>query len=108
MERAEAQRKLLNQRSPLRLEKIPSASKPYDETRMLGQDAYTALMQEYGPGRGAAERLQELGIPGLQYRDPTFQDAPNFSNFTVFPGSADLLTILERNGIPLNKGLAGK
>jgi len=108
MERAEAQRKLLNERSPIRLEKIPSASKPFDETRMLGKEAYTAIAQEYGSGRGTVERLQELGIPGLQYRDPTFQDAPNFFNFTVFPDSAELLQILERNGIPLGKGLVGK
>lgn len=109
MAAAENQRLALNASHPLRLEKIPSAGKPYDATRMTGKDAQVALAREYGNQKLVSGRLKELGIPGLRYLDGSSRNmGDGTSNFVVFPGNESFLQILERNGIPLNKGLAGK
>jgi len=104
---AEQQRQNLNASHPLRLDKIPSASKPYDATRMAGKEAYTALAREYGNPRLVSERLKELGIPGLRYLDGSSRNlGEGSSNFVIFPGNESKLSILERNGLPLKTGLA--
>lgn len=109
MDAAESQRQQLNSSHPLRLDKIPSASIPYDATRMGGKDAWTALAREYGNQKLVSERLNELGIPGTRYLDANSRGAQDgTSNFVIFPGNESFLTILERNGIPLEllNGLA--
>ena len=48
---------------------------------------------------GAAQRLRELGIPGVRYLDGGSRGAGGgTSNFVVFPGEENALQILERNG----------
>lgn len=48
------------------------------------------------------ETLRQLGIPGIRYLDGGSRAAgQGTSNYVVFPGNEDLLTILERNGIPI-------
>ena len=52
-----------------------------------------------------ANRLRELGIPGIRYLDGGSRGAGGgTSNFVVFPGNEDILQILERNG----QGLLGR
>ena len=46
--------------------------------------------------------LRAAGIPGIRYLDGGSRGAGSgTSNYVVFPGEEALLTILERNGIPL-------
>lgn len=52
----------------------------------------------------AAQRLRQAGIPGIRYLDGGSRGAGSgTSNFVVFPGEEGLLTILERNGVPLGR-----
>ena len=101
IQKSEAQRLLLNERSPLRLEKIPSASIPYDASRMAGKDALTAIRQRSGLGvtGGVEQQLRAAGIPGIRYLDGGSRGTgAGTSNYVVFPGNEDILKILERNG----------
>ena len=109
IQKSEAQRVLLNERSPMRLDKIPSASIPYDASRMKGKDALTAIQQRSALGKtgGVEEQLRKAGIPGIRYLDGGSRGTgTGTSNFVVFPGNEDLLRILERNGQPI--GLLGR
>jgi hypothetical protein len=97
--KAEEQRTRLNTSHPLRLEKIPSASMPFDENRMFGKDVITAITQRSGAGKqGVAEQqLQQAGIPGIQYLDAGSRDTGKGTrNFVVFPGEEEKVKILER------------
>jgi hypothetical protein len=48
----------------------------------------------------ASDALKQLGIPGIRYLDGGSRGAgAGTSNYVVFPGGEDYLTILERNGI---------
>ena len=71
IQKSEAQRVLFNERSPMRLDKIPSASIPYDASRMTGKDALTAIQQRSALGKtgGVEEQLRKAGIPGIRYLD---------------------------------------
>lgn len=58
-----------------------------------------ALYRKLGNPEQAAKRLREAGIPGIRYLDQGSRGAgEGTSNFVVFPGGEDLLTILKRNG----------
>jgi len=58
-----------------------------------------ALYRKLGNPEQAAKRLREAGIPGIRYLDQGSRGADEgTSNFVVFPGNEDLLTILKRNG----------
>lgn len=47
----------------------------------------------------ASESLRRMGIPGIRYLDQGSRGlGEGTSNFVVFPGGEDLLTILKRNG----------
>lgn len=47
----------------------------------------------------ASESLRRMGIPGIRYFDQGSRGTgEGTSNFVVFPGNEDLLTILKRNG----------
>lgn len=56
-----------------------------------------------GNNRAAtSEVLRRAGIPGIRYLDGGSRGAgTGTSNYVVFPGEEGLLTILERNGVPL-------
>lgn len=63
-----------------------------------GADLYNSL----GGGDAAAQQLRQLGIPGIRYLDGGSRGAGGgTSNFVVFPGNEGLLSILERNGVPV-------
>ena len=50
----------------------------------------------------ASQKLRDAGIPGIRYLDGGSRGAgTGTSNYVVFPGEEGLLTILERNGVPL-------
>ena len=97
MAKEEATRQRLNASHPQRLEKLNSAGTPYDESRMSGKEAWTALAREYGNQRLVSERMQELGIPGIRYLDGGSRSAgQGSSNFVAF--DPEMIRILERNG----------
>lgn len=86
MAKAEAQRTKLNEMSPVRLEKIPSASVPYDASRMAGKDVMTAIAQRSGLGgeQGAIEeQLRQLGIPGIRYLDEQSRGATGTGRYKI-------------------------
>jgi len=50
----------------------------------------------------AAEAMREIGIPGIRYLDRGSRGAgQGTSNYVIFPQNEGLLTILERNGVPI-------
>jgi hypothetical protein len=52
--------------------------------------------------------LADMGVPGIRYLDGGSRSAgQGTSNYVVFPGNEGLLSILERNGVPI-KGLLGE
>lgn len=109
IEKAEATRQKLNAQYPDRLAKIPRAGEPFTASRLKGEMALMALDQEYGNPALVAQRLRELGIPGVQYFDTQSRAAKQGTkNFVVFPGEETSMSILDINGVPLRKGLAGK
>jgi len=57
------------------------------------------LTDQLGGQEIASTYLQQAGIPGIRYLDEGSRGAgKGTSNFVVFPGNEDLLTILKRNG----------
>jgi hypothetical protein len=96
-----AKREALNLSNPERLThpilgKI--ASRAIDESTLTAQAAYDAIARQLGPEK-AAELLRQSGVPGMRYFDEGSRGAgAGTSNFVVFPGNEDLLTILRRNG----------
>lgn len=67
--------------------------------------------ESFGQKAGGEATLQKLGIPGVRYLDGGSRGVgQGTSNFVVFPGNESLLTILERNGQPVNqmRGLLGQ
>ena len=64
-----------------------------------GKNAQTTLGASQAK---AAEDLRAFGIPGIRYLDGGSRGAgQGSSNYVVFPGNEGLLSILERNGMPL-------
>jgi hypothetical protein len=73
-----------------------------------GQSVYKQLVAKFGGGANqstaagqakASELLQKAGIPGVRYLDAGSRGAgEGTSNFVVFPGNENMMTILERNG----------
>jgi hypothetical protein len=75
-----------------------------------GQQIYNRIGDKAN-GKDAAENLRWAGIPGIRYLDGGSRGTgAGTSNFVVFPGNEGLLSILERNGQPVNKlsGLLAK
>jgi len=60
-------------------------------------------LRELNTGGGhVEERLRDAGIPGIRYLDGVSRGAgAGTSNYVVFPGNESMLTILERNGVPI-------
>ena len=70
---------------------------------MNGGDAYFNLGGHNNPGP-TSQMLRQAGIPGIRYLDGESRGlGGGTSNFVIFPGEESLLTILERNGMPLPK-----
>jgi hypothetical protein len=62
----------------------------------LGGDLIAAMDAKRPAG---AEAMRQAGVPGIRYFDQDSRGAgAGTSNFVVFPGNEDLLTILRRNG----------
>ena len=89
--------------------------------RPIAQDAVDKMLAKFG-GRGyenagqlyndlahvagsqadISAALRNNGIPGIRYLDGGSRGAgQGTSNFVIFPGQEDILTILERNGVPI-------
>jgi len=74
-----------------------------------GAEAYEWLQQIGGGTKEksqafASRHLLEQGIPGIRYLDAGSRGTgKGTSNFVVFPGEEDALTILERNQQPIKK-----
>lgn len=80
-----------------------------------GRDVYQALRERYAPGAdipGApawlrqqagdvATRMRQAGIPGIRYLDGGSRGTGGTSNFVIFPGEENALSILARNGQPV-------
>jgi len=87
---------------------IAEQLQPFELGASTGQSIMTALGNELTP-KGAAQLLQKSGIPGVRYLDGVSRGAgAGTSNFVVFPGNENLLTILERNGEIINPQLIVK
>ena len=80
------------------------------EGRMQSTTVGNALkMLKSGTGADAAEQLRQAGIPGIRYLDGGSRGAgAGSSNFVVFPGNENMLSIMERNGQPVLNKLLGK
>ena len=64
-----------------------------------GKEFYEMLAQRRGSPEAASTLFKEQGIPGIRYLDEGSRGrGEGTSNFVVFPGGEDLLTILKRNG----------
>jgi hypothetical protein len=76
--------------------------------QLRGEDWYDMLRQAAGDSNAApSDFLRQQGIPGIRYLDGGSRGTgQGTSNFVVFPGNENLLTILERNGQPM--GLLGQ
>ena len=73
------------------------------EYKATGGDIY----RHFGSGSNVdlSAKLRDAGIPGIRYLDGGSRGSgQGTSNFVIFPGNEDLLTILERNG----QGLLGR
>lgn len=69
-----------------------------------GQDLFMELSKQLGGQKYVSEALRELGIPGIKYLDATSRGAGTGTrNFVTFPGEEQSLTILERNGQPVQQ-----
>jgi hypothetical protein len=80
---------------------------PRNGSEVTGQDLHGLLYEGLASRQGgeaaqAAQLLRQQGIPGIRYLDGGSRGAgQGSSNFVVFPGEENILSILERNGVPL-------
>ena len=69
-----------------------------------GASLYQLLGKRFGNNDAASTALQQAGIPGIRYLDGGSRGAgKGLSNYVIFPGNEGLLSILERNGVPVQK-----
>lgn len=69
---------------------------------MTGGEYFNYLRRREMQPAEQAEWLRQAGIPGIRYLDGGSRGTgQGTSNFVIFPGNEDLLTILERNGVPI-------
>ena len=84
-----------------------SALKGYHGWENLDDAPFGAVLNSLEIARGnnrnaVSESLKKAGVPGIRYLDGGSRSAGGgTSNFVVFPGNEGLLSILERNGLPL-------
>lgn len=67
-----------------------------------GQDLHGLLYEGFASKAGgeaakAAQFLRKQGVPGIRYLDQASRSAGGTSNFVVFPGEEDILSILGRS-----------
>lgn len=99
-----------------------------DTPDMTGASIYQASQAHRGGNPEAvSEAMKQAGIPGIKYLDggsrskpmsasalsankiyDDLMGSPGTSNYVVFPGNEDMLTILERNNQPLVNALRSK
>lgn len=78
-----------------------------DLSILYGKDVtpedFLGTMSAIGGSASHGEKLlRDAGIPGIRYLDGGSRGTgQGTSNFVVFPGNEGLLTILERNGVPI-------
>jgi len=66
---------------------------------LSGREVYQSINDGMFGKDKAAAALRQAGIPGIRYLDGGSRSAgQGSSNYVVFPGNENLLTILERNG----------
>ena len=92
--------KMLDWDKPLmqQSKEIQSLAKQYGLTDAdhMGGDLIAAMDAKRAAG---AEAMRQAGVPGIRYLDQGSRGTgEGTSNFVVFPGNEDLLTILKRNG----------
>lgn len=74
----------------------------YAYNEHTGETLYKALRGRGLSADQASAQLREAGIPGIRYLDGGSRgQGKGTSNFVVFPGNEDLLTIQEINGQPV-------
>jgi hypothetical protein len=75
-----------------------------DLLKLKGEDWHDILRQANGDSNvSPSSFLQSRGIPGIRYLDGGSRGAgTGSSNFVVFPGNESMLSIMERNGKPVN------
>ena len=67
-----------------------------------GASIHQELVDKFQNQTIVAEKLKELGVPGIKYLDENSRAAGTGTrNFVTFPGEEQSLTILERNGQPI-------
>ena len=73
-----------------------------DNLNFTGSAIVKALGNMDKESAATAALLRKAGIPGIKYLDGGSRGAgAGTSNFVVFPGNEGLLSILERNGVPV-------
>ena len=78
---------------------------------LRNRDANLTAQQFLGNGLGpdVSRNLLQKGIPGIRYLDGGSRVAgTGTSNYVIFPGNENMLTILERNGQPVSNLGLGK
>jgi len=69
---------------------------------MTGGEYFNYLRRREMQPAEQAEWLRQAGIPGIRYLDGGSRGAgQGTSNYVIFPQNEGLLTILERNGVPI-------
>jgi len=67
-----------------------------------GEDVWRDAVAKHGSAKKAAQALRSQGIPGIRYLDDDSRSAgAGTSNYVVFPGEENILSILSRNGKPV-------
>lgn len=93
------------------IDKELNLMKPADMNwNMTGKEFYELLAKREGSPANASAMLQRQGVPGTRYLDQGSRtpSGSNTSNFVVYPGNENLLTIKEINDKPVNKLLKRK
>ncbi len=93
---AEAQRVRLNELHPGRIGKIPRADIPIDASRINGDELIAVLRQSGLSEKEVSQKLLDMGIPGIRYRDQMSRGdtaEPTF-NYVMFDDKP--ISIVER------------
>ena len=91
--------KMINLDAPI--EQAPSAVQEYYK-RVGAYKPGMPLTDHMAIDSRMAEEFSKNGVPGIRYLDGGSRGAGDgTSNFVVFPGNEGLLSILERNGMPI-------
>jgi hypothetical protein len=93
------------------IDKEIDTMKPADMNwNMTGKEFYELLSKREGSPEKASNLLQRQGVPGTRYLDQGSRNPGGFdtSNFVVYPGNEELLTIKEINDMPVNALMKNK